>query len=391
MLFRSGGVVFSNGSYASPGNTKLQDKEWGCVDAVNGRIYTTWTEYDEGFNPGPQDSSRILFAASADNGATFSVPLKINEISGDCLYLDITDAHPFTGANGEVYVTFMDSTGIRFNKSTDFGATWLASPPAIDSGGAYRYYNIPGIYRIRAMPYNGCDKSGSSNNGNLYVTWADIRNGVNNSDVFFSRSVDGGTTWSAALKVNSDNSGNHNYRPAMAIDQTTGTIYIVYHDRRNYFANDSVDIYMARSVDGGLTWLDFKISTNAYLPTGQFDGDYIDIAAHDGRVRPIWTRMDNFGTSVWTCLFDESATGINNYQHGQQFSVNPNPAKNIFSITPLNKMAFTEGSVLNADGKICLVFKINAQGQNIIDVSQLNNGLYFVKIGNQIQKLIVMH
>ena len=388
-----GGVTYNDGSYTSNNNFLLEDKEWAAVDPTNNNIYVTWTEYDNGFNPGPTDSSRIYFAKSTDNGLTFTSGLRICQYAGDCLYLDITDPHPFVGPSGEVYVTFMDSNGIRFNRSLDTGNTWLSQQPLIESGGDYRYNVLSGVTRIRTMPYSSCDKSNSPYRGNLYVSWADQRNGINNSDVFIIKSSDGGTTWTNALKVNSDSSNLHQYRNAMAVDQTNGYIYIVYYDRRNYPDNDTSDVYISKSTDGGDHWIDYKISNEGfYSDGGTFDGDYIDIAAHAGIVRPIWTTINNFSSGVWTSLYDESTVGIETYNsvnNNFNFSMNPNPASLFAVMSFTNEINNLDGVIMDASGRSLINFKINHTRVKILDLQNLSSGLYFIKAGNVTKKLFV--
>jgi hypothetical protein len=387
-----GGVTYTDGSFAWSNSGLFEDKEWAAVDPHTNNVYVSWTEYDNGFSPGPQDSSRIFFSRSTDQGQTFTNGIKINEISGDCLYLDITDPHPFVGPGGEVYVTFMDSSGIRFNKSTDFGNTWLSTPPLIDAGGAYRYNPVPGVTRIRTMPYSACDRSNSPYNGNLYVSWADQRNGTNNSDIFFAKSNDGGNSWTSALKINADSSGRHQFRNAMAVDQTNGYIYIVYYDRRNYPNNDSTDVYLSKSTDGGDHWIDYKINSNGFYSDGSvFDGDYIDIAAHAGIVRPIWTAIDNFSSGIWTCLFNEPTVGIQNIftDNKIDFTVNPNPADVVAVISFSNTVENTKCTITDASGRILKTFSVNHETEKIIDVSDFSAGIYFIKAGNATRKLII--
>ena len=388
-----GGVTYNDGSYTSNNNFLLEDKEWAAVDPTNNNIYVTWTEYDKGFNPGPTDSSRIYFAKSTDNGLTFTSGLRICQYAGDCLYLDITDPHPFVGPSGEVYVTFMDSNGIRFNRSLDTGNTWLSQQPLIESGGEYRYNELSGVTRIRTMPYSSCDKSNSPYRGNLYVSWADQRNGLNNSDVFIIKSSDGGNTWTNALKVNSDSSNLHQYRNAMAVDQTNGYIYIVYYDRRNYPDNDTSDVYISKSMDGGDHWIDYKISNEGfYSDGGTFDGDYIDIAAHAGIVRPIWTTINNFSSGVWTCLYDESTVGIETYNsvnNNFNFSMNPNPASLFAVMSFTNEINNLDGVIMDASGRSLINFKINHTRVKILDLQNLSSGIYFIKAGNVTKKLFV--
>jgi hypothetical protein len=384
------GDTYNDGSFAWNNNSFLQDKEWATVDKSNGNIYVTWTQYDGGFNPGPQDSSKIFFAKSTDHGLTFTDGMRINEYAGDCLYLDITDSHPFTGPNGEVYVTFMDSSGIRFNKSTDFGNTWLPSQPLLDSFGSLRYFNVPGVSRIRTMPYSACDLSNSQYRGNIYVSWTDQRNGVNNTDLFFIKSTDGGNTWTTASKINSDNTTTHQFRNAMTVDQATGFIYIVYYDRRNY-TNDSTDVYLARSTDGGASWTEYKISSTGFVnPGNDFDGDYIDITAHAGVVRPIWTRVDNMITSIWTCLFNESSVGITDALNDENsFTVNPNPADVMAALSFKKEVKDDFIQLLDVEGRLIKSMGIHHQREKIIDLSDVSPGLYFIKVGNNTSRLLV--
>ena len=62
---------------------------------------------------------------------------------------------------------------------------------------------------------------------------------------------------------------------------------------------------VASSIDGGDTWTNQTVSESPFVPEGQvFFGDYNNIAAVDGHVRPIWTREDLGVLSVWTALLD---------------------------------------------------------------------------------------
>ena len=42
----------------------------------------------------------------------------------------------------------------------------------------------------------------SPTNGNLYIAWADYRHG--DSDIFFTSSTNGGTSWSTPVRLNDD-------------------------------------------------------------------------------------------------------------------------------------------------------------------------------------------
>ncbi len=90
----------------------------------------------------------------------------------------------------------------------------------------------------------------------------------------------------------------------MTIDQATGYLYFVFYDRRNY-SNTQTDVYMARSTDGGETFNNFKVSSTPFTPnSSSFFGDYTNVTAHNGKVRPIWTRLDNTSLSLYTAIVD---------------------------------------------------------------------------------------
>jgi hypothetical protein len=156
--------------------------------------------------------------------------------------------------------------------------------------------------------------SPSKYRGRIYVLWSDQRAGLDNTDVFIIRSDDGGATWGGFKQVNNDITTRHQFFPWMTIDQTTGNLYVVFYDRRNT-AGDLTDVMLARSVDGGATFTNERVSVDPFLPSASvFFGDYTGITADRGMVYPIWMRLDS-GTpsnlSVWLAhVRDTVATAI---------------------------------------------------------------------------------
>ncbi|MCW5937225.1 MAG: exo-alpha-sialidase [Fimbriimonadaceae bacterium] len=127
--------------------------------------------------------------------------------------------------------------------SDDLGATWTA-PISLGSG-------------LGFLPRIGP-------NGELYATYWNIGTGVD-----FRRSLDGGQTWSGAIRAatrmdvwstespNSRFAGAHRVPPlhSMAVNPVDGTIAIVYPDTTNIVnGNRNVDLYLVRSSNQGTTW-----------------------------------------------------------------------------------------------------------------------------------------
>ena len=94
--------------------------------------------------------------------------------------------------------------------------------------------------------------------GSLYVSWSDQRNGTDNTDIWLIRSSDKGVTLVSPIKVNTDKE-NPSVFSAMDIDPSTGYLFWVFYDRRNYSTNDT-DVYLAWSKNGGHNIEDKKIS-----------------------------------------------------------------------------------------------------------------------------------
>jgi hypothetical protein len=68
---------------------------------------------------------------------------------------------------------------------------------------------------------------------------------------------------------------------------------------------------MARSTDGGKTFINFKISERPFVPnSATFMGDYTNVSAYNNIIRPIWTSMDRYKRlSVWTAIIDTEKIG----------------------------------------------------------------------------------
>jgi len=302
-----GGKTWNAGSYAGEHHPKDQDKEWAIVDPANGHIYLTWTEFDLYESKAPGDSSRILFSRSTDKGDTWSEAVAISQIEGNCLDDDGTTegAVPAVGPNGEVYVAWSVNEQIYFDRSTDGGKTWMEQDKLAAKQPGGWVYDIPGLGRANGLPITLCDLSEGPHRGTIYVNYSDQRNGEDDTDIWLVKSTDAGDSWSEPIRVNDDAAGKHQFFNWATVDPATGTLYVVYYDRRAHEGNQT-DVYLAYSTDGGETFTNIKINESTFEPTaGVFFGDYNHISAEGGRVRPIWTQMDGNGLlSIWTALIE---------------------------------------------------------------------------------------
>ncbi|HMT28443.1 MAG TPA: T9SS type A sorting domain-containing protein [Bacteroidia bacterium] len=386
------GGTWTNGGYAGLNGTKAQDKHWVTIDRSTNIIYMTWTEFDEYGSSLATDSSRILFSKSSDQGQNWTPPLRINQISGDCIDEDNTTegAVPALGPNGEVYVSWAGPAGLTFDRSTDGGASWLSQDISVSAIPGGWDFAIPGIYRANGLPITTCDTSGGPNNGTIYINWSDQRNGTTNTDIWLAKSTDGGNTWSLPIKVNDDATQRQQFFTWMTIDQTNGNLWFVFYDRRNYNDNRT-DVYMARSTDGGVTFENFKISNNPFIPDpGVFFGDYTNVTAHNNVVRPIWTNLNNGQLTLWTAIIDTTLVGqnendfsLNEYLVLEQNYPNPFHRQTTFSFK-LHKQEPVTLKIYDFTGRWVaspIENEIMGFGKHVIKFeSQLPQGSYFYEL-----------
>jgi hypothetical protein len=208
-------------------------------------------------------------------------------------------------------VSWAGPQGLVFTKSSDGGITWPDENIVIgDIPGGWDY-KVPGIIRANGLPVTCCDLSNGPHRGTIYINWSDQRNGTTDTDIWVVKSIDGGLNWSIAKKINDDPPGRHQFFSWMTIDPTTGFIYCIFYDRRNYTDNKT-DVYLAVSRDGGETFHNFIISETPFTPNASlFFGDYTNIAAYNNIVRPVWTTR-SLGTNlcIMTALVDSVYYGI---------------------------------------------------------------------------------
>ena len=307
-----GGLTWNDGAGIGLNPPKDQDKAWIAVDETSSpyadRLYLSWTEFDAYGSTVPADSTRILLSASSDFGTNWSAPLRVSDAGGNCIDEDDTveGAVPAVGPEGQVYLAWSGPGGIRFDRSLDGGVTWGSDVFVSGQPGGWDFA-LSGIYRCNGLPVTLCDTSDSPYRGTVYVVWSDQRVDPEDTDVFVARSTDGGSSWSAPLRVNDDPPGRHQFFPAATIDPSTGVLYVAFYDRRAT-TGDATDVYLARSGDGGRSFHNVPISDSPFTPQPDvFFGDYIGIAARDRTIHPIWMRMDAGLLSVWTASITDSA------------------------------------------------------------------------------------
>ncbi|HEX9190212.1 MAG TPA: sialidase family protein, partial [Vicinamibacteria bacterium] len=134
--------------------------------------------------------------------------------------------------------------------------------------------------------------------GQVYVAWvdcpADQECTTVNPDIYLARSTDGGQHFSARVLVSDDGPGAYANAPRIATS-AGGTIYVVWHDDRATTPSDqSWDVYLSRSTDGGLTFSP-SVRVNEHVANAyQYEPDLA--VGPDGTIYASWQRYAYDGT-----------------------------------------------------------------------------------------------
>ncbi len=281
-----------------------------------GRIYVTFTKFHmlvSGFSDYcPIEVSYTDNVPTSDpHSATWSGPFNVvanhpggNGLgaSGDQFSMPVVDAQ---GGLNVAYVlegcNVSANTGIRFKRSTDGGASWPATPVAVNKPGQWadtplNNGRLPDKHarggQIESMAYN-------PSTGSLDLVTQNYANGATTgSDITFQRSTDHGATWSNAQPISITGGGqpapNDQFQPWISA-APNGDLYAIWFDNRNDPNNRLIETFQGFSSDDGATWTNTNLSTSSWNPnrsffsSGSFIGDYNAIAASNTAVYAAWT------------------------------------------------------------------------------------------------------
>jgi hypothetical protein len=317
-------TVPAGGPAAANTQTTYRDRDHIAADSNPasshaGTVYLVWS--DDQYAGCPQNfgtnfvTRSIVFSRSTDGGVSWSTPISLG--SG-C----VEAAIPAVGADGSVYVAWFDcntnsSNGDRelVRKSTDGGVTFS---PAVAAGSALMRCPdpLPGAkFRLagEAAPSIAIDPTDAAR---VYVIWSSCTP-TSQADVFFSRSTDGGATWSPTpLRVNDDGASNprDQFFPAVTVDDQ-GVIRAMWGDDRLDTVNPgghNYDIFAAESTDHGASFgTNVRVTTQSSNPDidngGTFIGDYFSIAPCG---TPVWGDTRNGNQDIFAAGLDENGDGI---------------------------------------------------------------------------------
>jgi subtilisin-like proprotein convertase family protein len=254
----------------------LEDKNFYAVDNTStspfyGRHYTCWDR-----------SNNEKFGFSSNNGVTWTeVDLPAAPVGGIDLGCEIA-----VQKNGTVHVVWESLTcganctdeRMWYTRSTNGGVSWSAPVQVHDHNlTGFSGANSPPVADQRGIAPFGAidvDNSGGACDGTLYATYGDYTSGgATETDIWVTRSTNGGTTWLTPVKVNDDGLANRTqFHPFLQVDQSNGSVVVSWHDARNDVNNRKVEYYVTRSTNCGVS---FEANTKASQPSTEFNNSGI--------------------------------------------------------------------------------------------------------------------
>ncbi len=247
-------------------NNGGDDRESGWADnnsssSFPGRMYISWNDFNVGVGA-------LFVTYSTDNGSTWHSPITVANQANFIRNVQITGDK----MTGDVYIAGMDEGGGGFPhndtnlifKSTDGGNTWANTYTGPSFPG-------PGVTAVGYFADMFSDGGGywrhegwgqpAALNHIVHLVYAQHGAGADPGDVYYIRSTDGGVTFSAPLKLNTDSTTRPQWEPTLSVSES-GTLFATWYDARESVSCTRGDstvpcyrIWSRKSTDNGVTWL----------------------------------------------------------------------------------------------------------------------------------------
>ena len=240
----------------SPGNSCIL--MWPQIAATGTSVYAVWQDNRDG-------RFDVYFNRSLDGGESWladDVRLDVGTAPGVSMSHDVRIA----ASGSTVHVVWRDERDgdwdVYYNRSQDGGDTWLASDVRIDVG------TPPG-------EFNSYTPQIAISSGAVYVAWLEDFFGFINSrpDVYFNRSLDGGDTWlQTSVRLDPGKVTGVAVSDNVDIAAVGSSVYVTWADRRD----GDFDVFFNRSLDGGSTWLAEEVRLDVSSAPGSFRSSQVE-------------------------------------------------------------------------------------------------------------------
>jgi hypothetical protein len=302
------------------GNQTEADREMAWIDhsatsPYADSLYAIW------------HNGRPVYMNRKRRNGTWGSPVKVSgsETTGTGIGADVK-----TNSAGLVF-GFWPDTGSRkiyMVRSMNGGQSY-SKPKGIASTFDSYDIGIPAMNNRRVLLYVSSGTHKTASKDLVYAVWTDLsgasgcRSASNEprsttsslckTRIWFTRSTDGGATWSAKEMINNQAGKNDQLNPWLAVDEATGTLAVIYYDTVGV-SRKKTNLWYQSSSDDGATWsAPFRITSQATDETAALAdddhqyGDHNGLSGHAGTFFPVWTDRRQGGTEqIWTAaLLDQ--------------------------------------------------------------------------------------
>jgi hypothetical protein len=286
------------------------DKQWITVDRTDGigsgNLYQAWST-------AAGCCGDNIFTRSTDGAQSFETPVTI----------------PNTPVWGTLDVA---PDGTLYESGTDFGSPFYvarstnaqnpgATPSfqvvTVDMGGSLAISVGPNPGGLLGQVWIAVDHSASLAAGWIYMLASVNPAGIDPLDVHFTRSTNGGVTWSPWIKVNDDAaSASHWQWFATMSVAPNGRIDAIWNDTRNTDVANSSALFYSFSTNGGVSWsTNQQVSPvwNSHLgwPNQNKIGDYYHMISDDVGAHLAWAATFNGEQDVYYTRIGDYDCNVN--------------------------------------------------------------------------------
>ncbi|CAN5618505.1 hypothetical protein BH11BAC1_BH11BAC1_20130 [soil metagenome] len=420
-ISRWNGTAFTMPMQINPVSLTVATMSWQGPDIVSkgDTIYVVMKQ-----TPEADTSSHVYIQSSFDAGATFSQPLRVDNIADSISRFPTVTIDD----NGNPIVAFMKMDASFMNarwvvtRSNDFGNTFSIDQLASGWSGGLICDCCPG-----ALANSG---------NNLLMLYRDNLNNLR--DMWAGISTDNGNTFTGGMPIDQNNwmisacpssgpdgviIGDTLYSTFMSSASGSSLVYSssssissmagsIGNPITGSFGGLSTQNYPRLATDGTAMAIGWKQNVNgsdqfALIFTNDvangFFGTYdtvdmsnitnVDVAIANGNVYTVW-QDDGSGTVKFRSGTFNVTTGYNTLRGNGIVSCFPNPAKEIITV----KSSSAENrliTITNVLGNSILIDNIPAGGLKILNTADWENGVYFITSTSQKsvsnQKIIIQH
>jgi hypothetical protein len=234
-----GGVSWENVIRLSDSTADSQN---GHLAVSTAYVHVVWRDEQHG-------TGEIYYRRSSDSGLTWGPAARLTQDTSASVLPSIT------AVDSIIHLVWSDDrdgqSAIFYKRSRDHGMTWEADR------------------RLSSGPLTALFPSVSATSSRVNVVW------TAGWEIYHLCSQDTGHTWGSEQRLTVDPAVS--WFPSVAVSDTI--VHVVWHDQRDGY----IDVFYARSVDGGMSWQD---DTN--LTANDANSNIPCLAAADSMVHIAW-------------------------------------------------------------------------------------------------------